>query len=243
MARWGMPEPRPAAPPAQPAAAGAPAAASQPARSRGFGAAFKALVGRKLNELRGRHWRQVAEQAEQGSRGAQRAMEAEAARRAAAEMARRIERQTGHRPAEATIRRNARQDRTPRGVDQTRIDRQSRIDTAGGIDQFARQVGANPRAVPQWRDAGGSLVGDGVRVSADVEGILWADGEPYPRSMTVSVTISDPEVADEIRAAHAAYDLESVAEMLGPAITAQTEWSGDAARRYEVEVITDITVT
>ncbi|OLT97891.1 hypothetical protein BKG60_03900 [Mycobacterium syngnathidarum] len=237
-----MPEPREAAPPpTRPAAGGAPAA-SPPVRSRGFGAAFKALVGRKLNELRGRRWEHVREQAEQGRRGAQRAMEAEAARRAAGEMARRIERQTGHRPAEATIRRNAQQDRTPRGADQTRIDRQSRIDTAGGIDQFARQVGANPRAVPQWRDAGGSLVGDGVRVSADVEGILWADGEPYPRAMTVSITISDPDVADEIRAAHAAYDLESVGEMLGPAITAQTDWAGDAERRYEVEVITDITV-
>ncbi|OMC35884.1 hypothetical protein A5740_06705 [Mycobacterium sp. GA-1841] len=35
------------------------------------------------------------------------------------------------------------------------------------------------------------------------------------------------------------YDLESVAESLGPTITAQTEWPGDAERRYEVEVITD----
>ncbi len=241
MARWGMPERREPPPAARPAG-GESAAPSQPVRSRGFGAAFKALVGRKLNELRGRHWGQVAQQAEQGSRGAQRAMEAEAARRAAAEMARRIERQTGHRPAEATIRRNARQDRTPKGADQTRIDRQSRIDTAGGIDQFARQVGANPRAVPQWRDAGAPLVGDGVRVSADVEGILWADGEGYPRAMTVSVTISDPDVADELRAANAAYDLEAVAEMLGPVITAQTDWAGAAERRYEVEVITDITV-
>lgn len=244
MARWGMPERREPTPPpaARPAGGAAPAAPSPPVRSRGFGASFKALVGRKLNELRGRHWEQVAEQAGQGHRGAQRAMEAEAARRAASEMARRIERETGHRPAEATIRRNARQDRTPRGVDQTRMDRQSRIDTAGGIDQFARQVGANPRAVPQWRDAGASLVGDGARVSADVEGILWADGEAYPRAMTVSVTISDPDVSDELRAAYAAYDFEAVAEMLGPAITAQTDWAGAAERRYEVEVITDITV-
>lgn len=235
MARWGMPERREATPPpaARPAGGGEPAAASPPVPSRGFGAAFKALVGRKLNELRGRRWEGASERAKQ----------AEAARRGAAEMARRIERQTGHRPAEATIRRSARQGRTPRGVDQTRMDRQSRIDTAGGIDQFARQVGASPRAVPLWRDFGSEMVPGGCRVHADVEGTLWADGEMYPRSMTVSITISDPEVADEIRAAYAAYDLVSVAEMLGPAITQQTDWAGDAERRYEVEVITDITVT
>jgi hypothetical protein len=231
MARWGMPERREPPPAARPAG-GESTAPSPPVPSRGFGAAFKSLVGRKLRELTGRRWEGASERAKQ----------AEAARRGAAEMARRIERQTGRRPAEATIRRNARQDRTPKGVDQTRMDRQSRIDTAGGIEQFARQVGANPRAVPQWRDAGASLVGDGARVSADVEGILWADGEPYPRAMTVSVTISDPDVADELRAAYATYDLGAVAEMLGPVITAQTDWAGAAERRYEVEVITDISV-
>ncbi len=233
MARWGMPERREPAPPpaARPAASGS-GAPSQPVPSGGFGASFKALVGRKLRELTGGRWQGASERARQ----------AEAARRGAAEMARRIERQTGHRPAEATIRRNARQGRTPKGVDQTRMDRQSRIDTAGGIGQFARQVGANPRAVPQWRDFGASLVGEGVRVSADVEGVLWADGEGYPRAMTVSVTISDPDVADEIRAAYAAYDMQAVAEMLGPAITEQTDWAGAAERRYEVEIITDITI-
>lgn len=233
MARWGMPERREAAPPpaARPAGGGEPAA-SPPVPSGGFGATFRAVVGRKLRELTGRRWEGASERARQ----------AEAARRGAAELARRIERQTGHRPAEATIRRNARQDRTPRGVDQTRMDRQSRIDTAGGIDQFARQVGANPRAVRRWRDSGATLVPGTVRVSADVEGILWADGEPYPRSMTVSVTVGPP-AADEIRAAYAANDLEAVAEMLGPAITQQTDWAGAAERRYDVEVITDITVT
>lgn len=99
-----------------------------------------------------------------------------------------------------------------------------------------------PDRTPDRAPPGGGHPAGGVRVSADVEGILWCDGEPYPRSMTVSVTISDPEVADGIRAAYAAYDLESVAEMLGPAITAQTEWAGDAERTYQVEAITDITV-
>ena len=235
MARWGMPERREEAtlsPPARPPGGGGEPAASPPVPSRGFGAAFRALVGRKLNELRGRRWQGASERARQ----------AEAARRGAAEMARRIERQTGHRPSETTIRRNARQDRTPRGVDQGRMDRQSRIDTAGGVAQFARQVGASQRAVSKWRDAGTALGLGRVRVTADVEGMLWADGEAYPRSMTVSVTVGPP-AADAIRAAYAAGDLEAVAEMLGPAITEQVDWAGDADRWFEVEVITDITVT
>ena len=81
-----------------------------------------------------------------------------------------------------------------------------------------------------------------VRVSADLEGTLWADGEPYPRAMTVSVTVSPP-AADEIRAAYAAYDIEAIAEMLGPVITEQTDWAGDADRWFEVEAINVITVT
>ena len=228
MGRWGMP------PPAERPDGNTPAEGPvPPVPSAGFGAAFKSLVGRKLRELSGRRWRGASERARQ----------AEAARRGAAEMARRIERQTGHRPAEATIRRNARQDRTPKGVDQRQVDRQSRIDAAGGIEQFARQVGAKPRSVPQWRDSGASLVGGAVRIVADVAGMLWSDGRGYPRSMTVSVTVSDPEVADEIRAAYAAHDYAAVGEMLGPVITDQTDWSGDADRSFDVDVITDITIT
>lgn len=60
--------------------------------------------------------------------------------------------------------------------------------------------------------------------------------------MTVSVTIDDPDTADEIRAAYTCYDLEAVAEMLGPAISEQTDWAGDAERRYEIHNITDITL-
>lgn len=66
--------------------------------------------------------------------------------------------------------------------------------------------------------------------------------QPYPRSLTVSVTVGPP-AADEIRAAYAVGDLEVIAEVLGPAITDQTDWAGAAERRFEVEVITDITVT
>lgn len=232
MARWGMPEPRDPAPAAAAAASRSGPASSPPAPSKGFGAAFKALVSRKLRELTGRRWEGASERARQ----------AEAARRSAAEMARRIERETGRRPAEATIRRNARQNRTPRGVDQVRTDRQARIDTAGGIAQLARQIGVRPRAVTRWRDFGTPMVPGGVRVSADVQGILWVAGEPYPRILTVSVTF-DPPASDEIRAAFAVSDYDTIADLLGPAITVQTEWAGEAERYFEVEAITDVTIT
>lgn len=57
------------------------------------------------------------------------------------------ERQTGHRPSEATI----------------------------------------GRAVSKWREAGTTLGFGKAGVTADVDGVLWADGQAYPRSMTVSV--------------------------------------------------------
>lgn len=233
MEEWGRPAPPSAPRPSPtPAASGGASAASPPVPSAGFGASFRSLVGRKLRELTGQRWGAASE----------RARHAEAARRGAAEMARRIERQTGQRPAQSTIRRAASQDRTPRGADQVRLDRQSRIDTAGGIKPFAQQAGVNPSAVPRWRDSGAVMAPGGVRVIADVEGVLWAEGDSYPRSMTVSVSVGLP-AADEIRAAYAAYDLEAIGEMLGPVITAQTDWAGDADRRYQVEAINDVTIT
>ncbi|MGB7359965.1 MAG: hypothetical protein WA944_19100, partial [Mycobacterium sp.] len=62
---------------------------------RGFAAAFRDLVDRKLRELTGQRWAGRSE----GQR------RAEATRRGARDMARRVERETGRRPAESTIRR------------------------------------------------------------------------------------------------------------------------------------------
>lgn len=234
MKRWGRPAeptepPRPATPPV---AAGA-AQPSPGLPSAGFGAALKSLVGRKLRELRGRRW----------ERASQRAREAEAARRGAAEMARRIERKTGHRPAESTIRRAGRENRTPRGVDQGQLDRQSRIDAAGGLKPFARQAGVSGRAAPRWRDQGTPMAGGrGVRVSADVGGMLCANGERYPRAMTVSVEFGGPG-ADDLRAAYAAGDMVAVAELLGQPITSQTDWAGEADRYFQVTEIDNFHMT
>lgn len=229
MEHWGLPSesgqaPRPARQPA------APGQVTPSTAGGGFGSAFRSLVGRKLRELGGR-WRTRSE----------RARRAEAARRGAAEMARRIERETGHRPAEATIRRNARLDRTPRGADQARLDRQARIDQAGGVNAFARQAGVNPRAVPRWRDQGRPLSPRSVRIVADVVGTLWANGEPYPRVLTADVTVDPPE-ADAALAAYAVGDWDALGEVLGGAIAEQVDWAGEAERWFEVEAITDVTI-
>lgn len=107
----------------------------------GFKAALRALRERKLGDLLDTaKWRKRP-QAER---------EAEARARADREMARRIERQTGRKPAESTIRRNAAKDTAPRGVDQERLDRQAIIDRAGGVKAFASQAQVSESTVRRW---------------------------------------------------------------------------------------------
>lgn len=227
MELWGRPQPaendrrRPAS-----------AASSPPVPAQGFAATFDALVGRKLRELRGRRWQRASD----------RARRAEAARRGAAEMARRIERESGHRPADSTIRRAARENRTPRGVEQAALGRQARIDAAGGVKALARQVGASASRVARWRAGRGEMVPGGCEVDADVTGTLWANGSPYGKTLSVTVRV-DPPAADEIRAAYATADLKAIADMLGQPITEQMDWSGDAERWFEVTEIADLTIS
>lgn len=125
--------PRPAPPPQKSTSAGPP--------RTGFKAALRALRERKLGELLDTaKWRKRP-QAER---------EAEAKARADREMARRIERQTGRKPAESTIRRNASKDTAPRGVDQERLDRQAIIDRAGGVKAFAAQAQVSESTARRW---------------------------------------------------------------------------------------------
>lgn len=114
----------------------------EPAAPRtGFKAALRALRERKLGDLLDTaKWRKRTE--------AER--EAEAKARADREMARRIERQTGRKPAESTIRRNAAKDTAPRGADQERLDRQAIIDRAGGVKTFASQAKVSESTVRRW---------------------------------------------------------------------------------------------
>lgn len=230
MERWGVPE-RPAQPPRR-----ATPRASRPTNytaslpNSGFGAAFQALTGRKLRELSG-PWLQRP----------QRERQAEAARRATNEMANRIEKQSGRRPADSTIRRSARSNRVPRGMDPAWSDRQSRIDAAGGVKALAQLLGLSQYAVRRWRDDGRPLVAGPLTITADVEGVLIVNGEEYPRSLTVTIVVYPP-AADDIRIAYVLGDLDSIAELLGPEIADQVEWAGDADREYAVTEITDISV-
>ena len=205
---------------------------------KGFGGAFRSVVGRKLRELRGQRW--------EGATDRQRM--AEANRRAADEMARRIERETGRRPSAATVRRNARQDKLPRGVDPARMDRQSRIDDAGGLKQFAQQAGVHENAARRWKDTGGLMSTASVQVLTDVDGWLRArspfgTSESYERDLNDVSLQFDPPAADELRAAHAVEDWDGLAELLGPAITRQYPWIGEADRYYEVTTIRSIELT
>lgn len=230
MERWGVPD-RPAQPPRR-------APSSSPRRvdytaslpSPGFRAAFQALTGRKLRELGGR-WLQRPLREQQ----------AEAARRATAEMANRVERQSGRRPADSTIRRAARTNRTPRGLDPVVSDRQTKVDAAGGVRALAQLLGVSQYAVRRWRDLGRPLVPGVLTVVADVEGVLIVNGEEYPRTMSVTIDIYPP-AADDVRIAYALGDLDYIAELLGPEIAEQVDWAGDAEREFTVTEITDITL-
>jgi len=233
---WGKPPPPPPRPP-RPGSAGGQEDDRQPPPQRvGFGKAFNNLVSRKLRELRGAKW------TDDGSRGAKRAREAEAKRRAAAEMARRIERQTGRRPKESTIRRAAREDRTPRGADQARLDRQARIDAAGGIKPFAAKTGVSPSTVTRWeRDPSKSIRGS-IRVEAIVDGQLISKGESYPKQNVYAEGDIPPSVADDLLAAIGASDAAAVKEILGPFVAANADWQGDADRFFTIERLLEVII-
>lgn len=111
----------------------------------GFKAALRALKDRKLSELADTaKWRKRSK--------AER--EAEAKARADREMARRIERQTGKKPAASTLQRNAAKDTAPRGVDQARLDRQAAVDRAGGLKEFAEQAKVSQSKARRWLATG-----------------------------------------------------------------------------------------
>lgn len=232
MERWGVPEPTPTPPRRPPSSSGPGQDGYTPALpAAGFRAAFESLVGRKLRELTDR-WTQRS----------QRDRRAEAARRATNEMANRIEKQTGRRPADSTIRRNARNNKTPRGVDPALLDRQTVIDAAGGIRQLAQMLGVTQYAVRRWRDEGRPLVPGPLDVTADVEGVIVVDGTEYPRSLTVTVTVYPPG-SDDVRIHYAFGDIDSIAAILGPEIAAQVDWAGEADREFTVTEINDISLS
>ncbi|GAY19312.1 hypothetical protein [Mycobacterium sp. shizuoka-1] len=235
--------PNPAAPAesAPPQRTAAPATRQGPAR--GFAAAFRDLVDRKLRELTGQRWAGLSE--------AQR--RAEAARRGARDMARRIERETGRRPAESTIRRHAARGTAPKGVDQARADRQAAIDRAGGLKPFAARAGISQRAAGRWRDAGGTLAPPAgatvIVVEFTVIGDLFHAGKrgqitpDYDRQLTGQLHLSG-EDAEVFVTAYAIEDTETQRDLLSDQITVQVlpDWGGRPGRTMTVKVIEDIRI-
>jgi hypothetical protein len=85
------------------------------------------LACRKLRELRGWQWEAATE----------RERHREAEKRARAELASCIEKESGHRPADRTLRRHP-TGTAPRGVDAEKMQRQDAIDDAGIVAKSRR---------------------------------------------------------------------------------------------------------
>ncbi len=235
MEEWGKPPPAAPRPVRQSVGAGEGGWQPPAPPQIGFGDAFDNLAARKLRELSGAKW------ADDGSKGATRRREAEAKRRAAAEMARRIERQTGRRPKESTIRRAATAGRTPRGVDPATIDRQARIDAAGGVKAFAAKARVPAARVARWRDSGTSI-GGAIQVQAIVDGAMISGRESYPKRNTYAEGDLRPPASDDLLAALGAGDAAAVRELLGPFVAHHADWQGEAQRDFRIESITELIV-
>jgi hypothetical protein len=232
-----------------PAGTGTPSSALPPSAT-GFRAVFRAAVTRKFREMTGQKWQDATDTEKR----------AEATRRATSEVARRIERLTGKRPADSTIRRNAGKNTTPRGADQQLLNRQAAIDRAGGIKQFATQAGVSPKKVSQWRDTGSGIApgladeGGAVFVVFDVTcdifhpaSILGKGGTTeYGRRLDnhshplygSDMAVSEPD-ASSLVAAHADGDDEMTKEVIGRQIEIQvtSTWYGRQPKAVTVTTV------
>lgn len=200
-------------------------------------------MDRKLRELTGQRWA--------GRSEAQR--RAEATRRGARDMARRIERETGRRPAESTVRRHATRGTAPTGIDQARVDRQAAIDRAGGVGAFAARAGITTRAASRWRDNGGTVaLPSGVSVIVvefTVVGDVFHAGNrgqvtpDYGRRINGQVQLDGQDAAVFV-IAYATEDTATQRDLLGEHITVQVlpEWGGRPGRTITVTVIEDIRI-
>ncbi|RFZ01140.1 hypothetical protein DSM43518_05633 [Mycobacterium marinum] len=231
--------------PAPPQGAPAPSAAALPASGKGFRATFRDAVARKFRELTGQKWQAASESQKR----------AEATRRATNEVARRIERLTGKRPADSTIRRNASKNTTPKGADQQLLDRQAVIDRAGGIKQFAATAGVSQRKVTQWRDTGTTTITAGppdrgaVYVIFDITCDIYhpskhrGDTPDYDRHLDntneplngADLVVNEPD-ASTLLIAYASGDDGTVKEILSRQleITILSEWHGPSGKRAVV---------
>lgn len=215
----------------------------QPSTGKGFGAALRALVERKFRELsKTQRWQGVSEAKRR----------AEARRRGTDEMSKRLQRETGKRPASSTVTRNASKGKTPKGADQQRLDRQAAIDRAGGLKQFASKAKISSHQARRWRDSGGPIhTSETIVVDFDVTGDLQHGQhsleEPETldvgKHLTGNVTLDGVD-ADDFIEAYAAGDIEAQKEILGVQI-AQTiliGWDGNITRTYTVRTIISLNI-
>ena len=215
----------------------------QPSTGKGFGAALRALVERKFRELSNpQRWQGVSEAKRR----------AEARRRGTDEMSKRLQRETGKRPASSTVTRNASKGKTPKGADQQRLDRQAAIDRAGGLKQFASKAKISSHQARRWRDSGGPIhTSETIVVDFDVTGDLQHGqhslDEPETldvgKHLTGNVTLDGVD-ADDFIEAYAAGDIEAQKEILGVQI-AQTiliGWDGNITRTYTVRTIISLNI-
>ncbi|MFN6548158.1 hypothetical protein [Mycolicibacterium nivoides] len=242
------PTPPPTPPPAATPAQSAPAPSSsgtggQPSGGKGFGAAFRALVERKFRELsKTQRWQGISEAKRR----------AEARRRGAGEMSRRLERQTGKRPAASTVTRNASKGSTPKGADQQQIDRQAAIDRAGGIKQFAAKAKISAHQARRWRDTGGPIhTSETIVINFNVTGDLQHGqrSENEPETLDVDKHLIDQLTldgadADDFIEAYAADDIDAQKEILGEQIATQilSDWNGDITRIFTVRTIITLSI-
>jgi hypothetical protein len=240
--RFASSPPTPSPPSSTAASAAAPPPSSSPgpqqSAGKGFAAAFRALVERKFRELsKTQRWQGVSEAKRR----------AEARRRGADEMSKRLQRETGKRPALSTVTRNASKGKTPKGADQQRLDRQAAIDRAGGIRQFASKAKISAHQARRWRDSGGPIhTSETVVIDFNVTGDLQHGQrrENEPETLDVDKQLVDKLTldgadADDFIAAYAADDIDTQKEILGEQIAQQilTDWNGDITRVYTVRTI------
>lgn len=203
---------------------------SQAESSGGFRAALAALVERKTRELKGK-WRTASE----------RDRRREATSRAVRDMARRIANETGRKElAASTIRRYAARDTTPAGVDPARVQRQTRIDQAGGLAAFADRTQQSVGRIRRWRERGGPAgVGGTMTLTPRVDGSLVRGSERYKKDgITYEITLDEP-TADQFRIAQAVDDEQAMKDIIGEALAYQ--WF-PADSSFEVTVIHSIDI-
>ncbi|MFV8227260.1 hypothetical protein [Mycolicibacterium fortuitum] len=234
--RTGGPEAPPPAPPPPPPPP-QPRTADELVDGRtGVTAALWGLAKRKLRELRGRRWEAAT----------QRERVAEADRRARQELAKRIERETGRRPAERTLRRHKAAGSAPRGVDEEKMARQAAIDNAGSIAKFGRQYGMSASAVKRWRDHGGDLpeeTPESLRFEVAFVATLFSKGERYKTDQLWHTDIYvDGDAVARIAEASRTGDYGDVADLIGSLAADQFPWVGAADRSFEVSEVIDITI-